>query len=156
MARVHREPDIPADLPTGWQQLLAAMTRRDPSARPTAPQVAGELRRLAAGEPLASTVVAGAVASPAATTVMPPVSVQTQAMAGPVATTMPPVQAGRRGPTRAVIVVMLLVVVAVAAAVLIAVQRSGNGSGGSARHGTPHLHQPLERDVRHLENLVHP
>ncbi|HEX4655213.1 MAG TPA: protein kinase [Mycobacteriales bacterium] len=156
MARIARDPDIPTDLPTGWQQLLAAMTRREPAARPTAAQVAGSLRRLAAGEPVDPTVVAGAAASPAETTVMPPVAVQTQAMRAPAATTVTPAPVGRRGPARALIVVMLLVVVAVAAAVLVAVQRSGNGSGGAVKHGTPHLHQPLERDVRHLENLVQP
>ena len=156
MARVAREPEIPADLPTDWRALLGAMTRRDPAARPTAAQVASSLRRLGAGEPVDPTIVASAPAGAAATTVMPPVAVQTQAMAAPAGAGVTPVATGRRGPSRAVVVVLLLVVAAVAAAVIVAVQRSGSGSGGSVKHGKPRLQQPLERDVRHLENLVHP
>ena len=45
-ARLHRPPEIPAELPDGWPELLAAMTARDPAARPTAEQV---YRQLAAG-----------------------------------------------------------------------------------------------------------
>lgn len=39
MARLARDPEIPASLPDGWQQLLRRMTARDPAARPTAAQV---------------------------------------------------------------------------------------------------------------------
>jgi len=42
-ARLHRPPEIPADLPDGWPALLAAMTARDPAARPTAEQVYQQL-----------------------------------------------------------------------------------------------------------------
>lgn len=154
MARVARDPEIPADVPDNWRTLLTAMTRREPTARPTAVQVAGALRRIRAGESIEQTVVAGAQAGPAATTVMPPVAVATQAMAAPAVTS--PVGPVRRGPSRAAVVVIVLVVAAIAAAVIVAVQRSGNSSSGSVKHGNPHLQQPLERDVRHLENLVHP
>jgi serine/threonine protein kinase len=150
MARVAREPDIPADLPDGWRNLLTAMTRRDPSARPSAADVATALRRLAAGDSLEHTV-----AMPAATTVLPPATVATQAMPAAPATVTPASAPARRGPSRAVVAVVLLVVVAVAAAVIVAVQRSGD-STGNVKHGKPKLHQPLERDIRHLENLVHP
>src|SRR4051794_11106988 len=40
MARLARDPDVPDRLPAPWQQLLRAMTARDPAHRPTAPQVA--------------------------------------------------------------------------------------------------------------------
>jgi serine/threonine protein kinase len=155
MARLARDPEIPADLPAGWQSLLAAMTKRDPAARPTAPDVASALRRIATGESLDRTMAMppGGQVVAGATTVMPPVATHTQAMPAPapaaVTTTRP-----RRG--RAVVAVIVLIVVAVAAAVIVATMRSTNGSGGTAKHGKPRLHQPLERDVRHLENLVTP
>jgi hypothetical protein len=44
MARVVRDPDIPARLGAAWVDLLTRMTRRDPAARPTAREVAAELR----------------------------------------------------------------------------------------------------------------
>jgi serine/threonine protein kinase len=44
--RVHRPPDIPESLPTGWRPLVAAMVDLDPGRRPTAPLVAETLRGL--------------------------------------------------------------------------------------------------------------
>jgi hypothetical protein len=44
MARVVRDPEIPARLGPAWVDLLSRMTRRDPAARPTAREVAAELR----------------------------------------------------------------------------------------------------------------
>ncbi|GAA2033738.1 hypothetical protein GCM10009819_17290 [Agromyces tropicus] len=39
-ARLVRDPEIPADLPDEWRELLATMTARDPAERPTALDVA--------------------------------------------------------------------------------------------------------------------
>ncbi|MET1043187.1 MAG: protein kinase [Microbacteriaceae bacterium] len=47
-ARVMRDPEVPDALPDGWENLLTAMTRREPDARPTAGEVAFMLRQLAA------------------------------------------------------------------------------------------------------------
>ncbi|MFT2693957.1 serine/threonine-protein kinase [Clavibacter zhangzhiyongii] len=44
MARVVRDPEIPARLGSAWVDLLSRMTRRDPGSRPTAREVAAELR----------------------------------------------------------------------------------------------------------------
>ncbi|MGI8679220.1 MAG: serine/threonine-protein kinase [Jatrophihabitans sp.] len=44
VARLVRDPVIPQQLPVPWPGLLAAMTNRDPAARPTAAQVAQALR----------------------------------------------------------------------------------------------------------------
>ncbi len=44
MARVVRDPEIPARLGASWVDLLSRMTRRDPATRPTAREVAAELR----------------------------------------------------------------------------------------------------------------
>jgi len=46
VARLHHPPTIPTDLPPGWAPLLAAMTHTDPTARPTATQVAATLGEL--------------------------------------------------------------------------------------------------------------
>ena len=155
MARLARDPEIPADLPAGWQSLLAAMTRREPAARPSAPQVATTLRRFAAGEAMDRTMAMPAPAGPvaAATTVMPAVADPTRAMPAPVPTSVTATRP-RRG--RAVVLVIGLIVVALVAAVIVATMRSANHSGGTVKHGKPKLHQPLERDVRQLEKLVTP
>ncbi|GAB3260241.1 serine/threonine-protein kinase [Arthrobacter pigmenti] len=43
-ARVQRDPEIPSWIGVGWVELLTAMTRRDPIARPSAAEVAAALR----------------------------------------------------------------------------------------------------------------
>lgn len=58
VARLHRRPRVPDDLPRGWRALLSAMTDDDPSARPTAAEVAASLHAL--GVP-GSTTGAGTV-----------------------------------------------------------------------------------------------
>ncbi len=49
MARLSRAPEIPTTLPEGWGPLLAAMTRREAAHRPTAGEVAAELRAMLSG-----------------------------------------------------------------------------------------------------------
>jgi serine/threonine protein kinase len=44
LARLHRTPVVPSDLPDPWPSLLTAMTARMPSMRPTAAEVAHVLR----------------------------------------------------------------------------------------------------------------
>ncbi|WP_350347549.1 serine/threonine-protein kinase [Agromyces sp. G08B096] len=44
LARLHRPPTIPEELPEDWQDLIAAMTADDPDARPTAHDVAAIMR----------------------------------------------------------------------------------------------------------------
>ena len=44
LARLHRPPTIPEDLPDEWRALLAAMTADDPGVRPTAHDVAATMR----------------------------------------------------------------------------------------------------------------
>jgi serine/threonine protein kinase len=152
MARLARSPEIPADLPDEWRTLLTAMTVRDPSARPTSAQVAEALRRIVDGRALDQTLAVPR--GPAATTVMPPASVSTQAMASPVATSPAPEPVARRGPAPAVVAVIVLLIAAVVAAVIIVTQRQDSGTSENVKHGKPKLEQPLERDIRHLENLV--
>jgi len=49
LARLSRQPEVPADLPAGWPGLLEAMTAREPAGRPTASEVATELTRITLG-----------------------------------------------------------------------------------------------------------
>ncbi|WP_159604166.1 serine/threonine-protein kinase [Agromyces humi] len=49
LARLHRPPHIPEDLPEQWQSLLAAMTSTDPAVRPTAHDVAASMRDIIRG-----------------------------------------------------------------------------------------------------------
>ena len=49
LARLSRQPVVPASLPAGWPGLLEAMTAREPAPRPPADQVARELATIGAG-----------------------------------------------------------------------------------------------------------
>jgi serine/threonine protein kinase len=71
MARLHRDPVLPAALPQGWAGLLGALTARDRADRPTAREAGGVLRSLASGD--ATTVLAAPTRTAAAprTTAMP-------------------------------------------------------------------------------------
>jgi serine/threonine protein kinase len=76
MARLHRPPVLPASLPAGWAPLLAAMTDRQPSQRPTAAEVARVLRGLLGGQ--TTTVLAQptvVAAQPTRVVTVPPVPV---------------------------------------------------------------------------------
>ena len=57
VARLHRPPDVPADLPGPLASLIVAMTYDEPEDRPTTEQVAGELRLLARDVGLAAETV---------------------------------------------------------------------------------------------------
>jgi eukaryotic-like serine/threonine-protein kinase len=155
MARVNRDPEVPATVPARWRDLLRAMTARDAAHRITAAQAADALRRLAAGEDIDRTVVMAAAATPTpdATSVLPPTAVVSQQVPG---YQEPPVgvSSRRRGPNTVLIAALLLVVVA-AVAIGIALARQNNGSGSTVQPGHPTLQQPLEDDVYQLEKLVH-
>jgi serine/threonine protein kinase len=150
MARLHRQPEIPNQLPGIWQDLLAGMTARDPAVRVTAEQAAERMRRITAGgddHTVSMAPLAPTVASPMATSVMP---VQTVA-----ATMPPPVPPPAKRSSRAGLVALLVVVVLVAAAaVVVGVLRHENSSG-SCVTATPQLTpHSLETDMRRLERLI--
>ena len=153
MARVNRDPELPASLPAPWRDLLAAMTAREPSRRITASQAATALRSLAAGEDLDRTVALTPRPSPEATSVLPATAV----VAGSATSSYPvgPVAARRRSPS-AVLIVAALLLVAAAVAVGVALSRQhNNGPASSYTPGTPTLNnQKLENDMQTLEKLV--
>jgi len=64
MARLHRSPQLPAELPAGWAALLAAMTATDPAARPSAGSAAGALHQLAAAPHTTVAALAQAMGAP--------------------------------------------------------------------------------------------
>ncbi|MDT7785552.1 MAG: eukaryotic-like serine/threonine-protein kinase, partial [Pseudonocardiales bacterium] len=108
LARLHRPPQVPAALPSGWPALLQAMTAREPGARPTPEQAAAALDVIARGGQ-ATTVVAAP--APERTTVLPP----TRVAQAPVETAAPPPARAAVPPRRrssAPLVVVLLVLVA--------------------------------------------
>jgi len=155
MARMNRDPQIPAEIPASWRDLLLAMTLRQPANRLTAEAAAEQLRHLAAGEDIDRTVVLpGPVAATRdATTVLPATAVVTQAPAAYHSRPASAAVAPRR--SRAVLIAALLLVVVAAIAVGIAVARHNNGTPSTVKPGQPTLHQPLEDDVYQLEKLVH-
>ncbi len=148
LARLHRAPEIPAQLPAPWRALLAEMTSLDPSQRPTAEVLA---ERLAGGLP--DEVSVDATADPGGTT---------QVLPTPSFDAAPPVidRAGdaitrgvrhgwrrvveapehHKGVAAAVLLIVLLIVVAALAA---------GGSGPSADDDLPartpaEMRQPLQ------------
>jgi hypothetical protein len=160
MARLARQPEVPADLGPDWQTILTAMTARAPASRPTAPDVADALRQIADGIQIGRTVAMAPVGV-ASTQVMPPATAASDygmATAAMPLATDPPVAATssrRRGPAPAVIALILVIVAGAVVAVVLAMQNSDD-SGSGVKHGKPKLEQPLEGDLRHLEDLVHP
>jgi serine/threonine protein kinase len=67
MARLHRPPDIPADLPAWLREVLVAMTAREPRSRPRADAVAAALASRSADPVLEATA---GLARPLETTVL--------------------------------------------------------------------------------------
>lgn len=63
LARLTRDPDVRTGIPHTWQDLLGAMTAREPSERPTASEVEDRLRSLASSD---AAVAAGASGAPTA------------------------------------------------------------------------------------------
>lgn len=74
LSRLHRAPEIPADLPQGWPGLLRAMTDRDPARRPTARAVARDLAAIDAGGAATTTLLAAPVADGTSVLPRPPVA----------------------------------------------------------------------------------
>ena len=153
MARLAKAPDVPAELSPGWRSLLSAMTRRDPQDRPSSNDVAESLRLLADDENSERTIAMMPPARSDSTRVMPPIAAETQAVrsAPGDVVTAPPHR--RRSPAALVVVLVVAIIAAVVVAVVVATQQDNGGNG--VKHGKPKLDQPLERDVRQLENLVH-
>jgi len=151
MARLSRDPEVPATLPAGWRTLLPAMTSRAPAQRPSADQVADALRAIAAGEEVDRTVAMPRAAAPMATQVLPATAVVTPPPRQPA----PPSYAGPPRRRTGVWIAAFLVAVVAAVAIGIAVARHNTGSTSTFTPGTPRVSNPtVEQGVQQLERLV--
>ncbi len=118
MARLMRDPAVPADLPAPWPALLRAMTQSDPRLRPTAEQVAAALVA-PAGTPF--------VAAAAATATLP--QPMPALPTGPPVAAPPPYQPPGRSTGRIVgIAVLIIVLIAAGVVAVVALLRSGGST----------------------------
>lgn len=148
MARLNRQPELPANLPGGWRDVVTGMTARQASSRLSAAQVADRLGRITAGDDRTAEMSIpppdpATVALPMATTVMPRPPV-------PVAAAAP--YRRRRGPWIAV----ALLVLVIAGAAIAGVALVGHHQAATTGHcpaGSPHLKVGLESVMRKLERL---
>jgi serine/threonine protein kinase len=161
LARLSRPPQVPADLPDGWPGLLAAMTDRDPSRRPTCAQVGTDLHAVAAGGE-ATTALATPTSVSDRTQVLDRTQLLTTPGPGPALTARQPV--GRRQtvvpsrPPRNRWAIALGIVLAVGILVIAGLLISRSGSGNGAVPATVTVHpdvpDPVKRDVARLQQLV--
>jgi hypothetical protein len=130
-ARMSRDPHVPADLPGEWPGILAAMTARDPHARPSAAAVrdhlagpASDTRSAPATAPIAA---AAALHDADVTATMPGTPEHTEAQPAAVGAVAPARRRGRR-PWAAVLLVGGLVAGAAIAGLL---AYNASSEGGS-------------------------
>jgi serine/threonine protein kinase len=118
-ARLAADPEIPAGLPAPWPPLLAAMTARDPAARPDAATVT---RHLLDG-----------------TGALPPVPAPAggAALAAPVPEPVAPVPPPRHGLRALLLAAAVAVVAAIAAGVYLLQSQPAGAPGGTAPTGQP-------------------
>jgi serine/threonine protein kinase len=143
-ARLVRDPEIPSDLPPGWQALLAQLSSRDPALRPTALDVSIRSRSLAheldgwtssAHRASEQAVDAATAAMPAPTLLLPspdqPTAVLARASttsATRVLATAEPIETKR---SVRPIVVGAVVALLLAGGIALSVALGGNGTGAA-------------------------
>ena len=149
LARLTSPPQIPGELSSGWRTLLTRMTAIEPSERPSADEVARELRRLSGGED-ATAVTAVMAAEVGSTRVMPrpPPPVSPSPASAPDAATRPaPVEADRgrtSSPRRWTLIASLVGLAVVVLIIAVFVLPGGGTTGDEVPDGVPPgLEQPL-------------
>lgn len=136
LARLHRSPQVPADLAEPFPALLTAMTATDPADRPTAGAVAARLR----GEASVAAAPTQSLAVPEPTRVLRTVP-------------RPVPRVVREGaPRRRRNRLLAGTAVVLAMLVLAAVSLGGHGGSTPPPAGTT----PLERHLTQLDQAVHP
>ena len=147
LARLHRQPVVPADLPAGWAPLLHAMTGRDPRARPSAGQVADALAGI--GDATVMTAV------PASTMLLPVLTDDVLDAAAPrptVRVPLPPRPVARRArPRRTAVAVAVGVLVLVLGGFLAA---QSTGGGATVQPPGKDLPGTLRTDLGQLQQQV--
>ncbi len=132
--RMHTGPALPNYLGGAWIGLLAAMTDRDPSRRPTAQQAADELSRLIA--PPADTVtLVGGAPPPHHTALLP---------------TQPPTRTGQMW----VLLAAALLAVVVGVAMVVSPPGRGHPAGTKPAPTYPSVGGQLGTDLKRLERTV--
>ncbi|GAA1478260.1 hypothetical protein GCM10009623_27060 [Nocardioides aestuarii] len=149
VARLHRDPVVPDDLPAGWQPLLVSMLSGDVAPRPTAAEVAERLRTLddaGTTRPLTAVVPTAAPAAGPASTTTPTTTPRTAPQADRLRQALGAVGERARRTTEhqralagvGLVLLLLLVVAAIAAG-------GGSGGTGDIPADTPRrLQQPLQ------------
>ena len=161
LARLQRQPAVPAWLPADWQRLLTAMTALEPGHRPDARAAAGELERLVHAAPEAPAAAGGVDATMVLSHPVPQAAPQTTPAApaptaarrdwlGEARTAAANVPHHLWGVIGAITAIVVLVVIVALA--------SGSGSGGGSGStgdgppaGTP---QRLEQPLQDLHDAV--
>lgn len=142
LARLKHGPDVPDDLPPPWPTLLAAMTATDPTARPTATQVADALRgtgaRLAPSL-LPAAAVGGGEAATMGFAPLTAASAATAAAASPTATrpVHPQAAPSRRRGGGLILAAVVFVAIVVGGAFLLLRPGSSPKSPTAPLSGTP-------------------
>jgi len=165
VARLHRQPDVPDTLPSGWPGLLRAMTAREPEDRPSTDEVAAELGSIVAGGD-ATTVLAPAPAADR-TQVIDRTQLLTRAREAPRAGRAPaadrvpsraaPVRRRRgRGPAFVIALVLLLAVLAGAGYAIVQSGSQQQDPTGPPVQVDKNLPSRLQNDVKNLQNEVQP
>ena len=139
LARLSRAPHVPTDLPDDWPALITAMTALEPTGRPTAAEVADQLR----ARPVAADPTRVLAPSPARTSLIDRAGDSLARKPAALASRISALDPHQRGVAAAVAALVLLIVVVAVAA--------GGSSGGSGASGddlprqTPaELEQPLQ------------
>lgn len=146
MARLTRQPEIPASITGAWRDLLTGMTARQPAARLSAAQSADMMRRLSVGDER-TVAMPFTAAPPDSTMVMPPMTTQTTTTAAP---PLPPPRRSRSG---AVIALVMLIVIAAVVAIVVAVTRNNGSTTDCSTMSPPIANPTLEHDMQALEKL---
>jgi serine/threonine protein kinase len=155
LARLSRPPQVPATLPDGWPGLLTAMTDRDPARRPTASQVAADLRTITAGGE-ATTVIRNPTPVADRTQVLDRTQLLTTTSPRPAAAAPAPAAAARRQRNNWAVAIGILLVlgILIVGGLLVAQSKSDNKAVPAKVTVNSDVPDPLERDIKRLQQVV--
>ncbi|MGI8536027.1 MAG: serine/threonine-protein kinase [Mycobacteriales bacterium] len=157
LARLQRQPVVPATLAAGWPGLLRAMTAREPADRPLSAAAAEQLAAIASGGE-AATVLAGSAPVPAVdrtqvlsrTTAAP----RPARAAAPLPPRAAPVPVRRGNSVWPYVGVLLVLLLAVVAGLIYA--QSRGAAPGQLPTISPDLPAGLRDDLQRLKEAVDP
>jgi tRNA A-37 threonylcarbamoyl transferase component Bud32 len=142
VARLHRQPVVPTHLGGPWIRLLTRMTSREPAERPTAAEVATQLRALCGRR------------APVPAEQPDPAEPKTQTHTGPVAARVPSPRAAGSWSRRRWAAGLGLLVVLVPVSLALLAARPAHHRAPSPRPAYPAVTGQLGADLRRLEGAV--